>query len=724
MSKRGVELQLTENARTILEKRYLAKDEDGRTIETPEDLFARVAHDIAKAEKKNVREWEEKFYGLMISRLFTPNSPCLANAGRPLQQLAACFVIPVEDDIEGIFGAVQHQAMVQKTGGGTGFSFSRLRPSGDRVASTTGVASGPVSFMMAFDAATETIKQGGFRRGANMGILRVDHPDIRDFIQLKDPENQILSNFNISVAITDRFMECLKAEKPFELRNPRTEQIANKVNPKEIWDLIVHHAWLTGDPGLWFIDRTNASEASEDMEIESTNPCGEQPLLPYESCVLGSINLERHMNSPGKALEPKKLFNWQQLRETVHLAVRFLDDMITRSRYPVPEIEQVTKRYRRIGLGVMGWADVLAKSLIPYDSNEALELAEEVMSFINSEALDESVELSRERGPFDGVEDTVYKDFDDPPRNIARTTIAPTGTIASIAGCYHGIEPYFALAYERHVLDGETLHEKVQYIEETTGSLSDGEWEQINRNKGSMQKVTSIPARHRAVFKTAMDIGYEWHIKMQASFQKFTDNAVSKTINMPNEATEEEVSNAYMLAWDLGCKGITVYRDGSKVTQVMQVPGKKQPQERPSVLSGNTHKITTGHGSAYITVNERNGKPFEVFARIGKPGACDNVFTEAIGRLISIALRAEVDPKAIVKQLRGIRCGHPSTDGEPILSGPDAIGAALQRSLQLEGETVDYVPIVVGTCHVCEVGTLIFQEGCERCTACDYTRCG
>jgi len=702
-------LSISENARKVLEKRYLARDATGTVVETPEQMFHRVAKNIAQAERiygasdENVREMEKKFYELMVSMEFLPNSPTLMNAGRELQQLSACFVLPIEDDMESIFNVLKYAALVHKSGGGTGFSFSKLRPKNDVVKSTGGIASGPVSFMKIFNAATEQIKQGGTRRGANMGILRVDHPDILEFITCKDDPREI-TNFNISVAITDRFMEAYRKGEKYQLINPRTKQPAGELDAREVMDKIAFQAWKNGEPGLFFVDRTNHTNPTPHLgEIESTNPCGEQPLLPYESCNLGSINLEKHLRWNGKRYE----IDWEHLERTVRLAVRFLDDVIDMNNYPIPQIREVTHATRKIGLGIMGFARMLFKLEIPYDSEEGVETARKVMKFIRDIGWDESSKLAMERGTFPAWKGSVYWQKGIKMRNAYVTTIAPTGTISMIADTSGGCEPEFSLIWYKNVLEGERLPYMLDYFMEVAkreGFMSDDLIKKIIENHGSVRGIPEIPQKWQRVFAVAHDISYEWHIKMQSAFQEFTDSAVSKTINMPNSATVDDVKKAYLLAYDLGCKGITVYRDGSRQEQVMNIgmPEKKetkkeilpvsaagpvvlQPRPRPDVVIGTTQKINTPYGTLYVTINEDDKGLFEVFATIGRSGGYTTSFTEAVARLISLALRSGIPAKEIIAQLEGIRSPKVTHDhGERILSVPDALAKALKR--QISGE--------------------------------------
>ncbi|MEM4472286.1 MAG: vitamin B12-dependent ribonucleotide reductase [Archaeoglobaceae archaeon] len=742
---------LTKTAETVLKKRYLLKNEKGETIETPEQMFWRVAKAIAAAEEKygnNPDFWAKKFFEIMWNQEFMPNSPTLMNAGTPLGQLSACFVIPVEDSIDGIFKALWDMARVQKSGGGTGFSFSRLRPKGDIVKSTMGVASGPVSFMKIFDAATEQIKQGGKRRGANMGILRCDHPDIEEFIKAKWEEGA-LRNFNISVAVTDKFMEAVKKDEEYELINPRTKEVVKKVSARKIFNLIVEGAWRNGEPGIVFIDEINRHNPTPHVgEIEATNPCGEQPLLPYESCNLGSINLAKFVKG--------KDFDWDKLREVVWIATRFLDDVIDVNEYPLPEIEEMTKANRKIGLGVMGWADSLFLLGIPYDSEDALKMAERVMSFIQEESHKASQALAEERGVFPNWKGSVWEKRGIKIRNATTTTIAPTGTISIIANCSSGIEPVFALAYKRaNILDGEeffevnpvferVLKERRLYSEELIAKVAE---------TGSIQNL-DLPADMKRVFKTALEIAPEWHVRMQAAFQKYTDNAVSKTINLPNSATRADVERAFMLAYELKCKGITVYRDGSREEQVLMTkktekekekprrPAKYiEPRPRPRVTVGRTIETKTGCGSLYVTINEDNEGIAEVFVQLGKSGGCAASQTEAIGRLLSIALRSWVNPEVLVKQLKGIRCPSVGFDsGEIITSCADGVAKVLEKWLkgeyrkirfEVEGikplteftsEKEESSKMIGGVCPECG-NVLEYGEGCATCKFCGFTKC-
>jgi len=566
-------LKLSLNSVAVLKGRYLLKDPAGNIIETPEELFHRVAENISLAEPKyggNPKETENMFYDFMTSMEFMPCSPTLMNAGAPLQQLSACFVLPVGDSIKDIFEAVKSTAIIHQTGGGTGFSFSRIRPRNDIVISTKGVASGPISFIRVFDTATDVINQGGKRRGANMGILRIDHPDIMDFIVAKEKTN-VLNNFNISVALTDDFMEKVKKGEDYELISPRTKKVVQKLNAKKVFDLIVLMAWKNGEPGIVFIDKINKDNPTPEIgEIESTNPCGEQPLLPYESCNLGSINL-------AKFIKEGKQVDWDKLRIACKKSVHFMDNVIDMNNLPLPEIEEMTRANRKIGIGVMGWADMLYQMRIPYNSDEAVELGEKVMKFIDDEVKVASEELAVKRGAFPNIQKSIYKNAT-PIRNAARTTIAPTGTISMIADCSSGIEPLFSIAYIKRVMEGKELvyiNEHFKAALKEAGIYSDELIQKVT-NKASIQDVEEIPEDLRKVFVTAFDITPEWHVKMQSAFQKYTNNAVSKTVNFPNDATTAEVEQVYMLAYDTGCKGVTVYRDGSREGQILNVKSEKK----------------------------------------------------------------------------------------------------------------------------------------------------
>jgi ribonucleoside-diphosphate reductase alpha chain len=567
-------MELTANALKVLEARYLLKDEAGKVVENPEGMFRRVAKTISSAERLhngNPAEWEEKFYALLTDLRFLPNSPTLMNAGKDIGQLAACFVLPVGDSMNSIFDTLKNAALILQSGGGTGFSFSKLRPKSDMVRSTGGIASGPVSFMKIYNTATEVIKQGGARRGANMGMLRVDHPDILEFIKIKRSEGE-LTNFNISVAVTDAFMEALKNDGEYDLVNPRSGIVAGKVKAKTVFDEMVRSAWETGDPGLVFIDRVNRSNPTPRIgTMESTNPCGEQPLLPYEACVLGSMNLSKYVKEPrsgGRDLKNRNIkdrVDFDNLSRDVKTAVRFLDNAIDINKYPIPEVEKMHKGNRKIGLGVMGWADMLILLGIPYNHGRAFILGNEVMKFVRDTARAASVELADKRGVFPNFYGSIYDSPGMPRvRNATTTTIAPTGTLSIIADCSSGIEPLFALAYKRLILDTELSEINKHFFEEARqkGFYSE-ELRKKVIEKGSLKGIKEVPAEIRRLFKTAHEIPPEDHIEMQACFQEYTDNAVSKTVNMPYRSREKDVASAFLLAYEKGCKGVTIFRYGT-----------------------------------------------------------------------------------------------------------------------------------------------------------------
>ncbi|MDP2917750.1 MAG: vitamin B12-dependent ribonucleotide reductase [Dehalococcoidia bacterium] len=739
-------MDLTENAIHVLEKRYLKKDKNGKVIETPVEMFRRVASAIASAEliyepKADVKAREDEFFAVMTGLEFLPNSPTLMNAGRELGQLSACFVLPVEDSMESIFNAVKYTALIHKSGGGTGFSFSRLRPEKDRVGTTGGIASGPVSFIRAFDTATDVIKQGGMRRGANMGILSVDHPDIMRFIVAKE-DPTALTNFNLSVAVTNVFMESVKKGTEYDLVNPRTGEPAGKLKAKEVFDKIVDMAWKTGDPGVVFIDQINKDNPTPKLgKIESTNPCGEQPLLPYESCNLGSINLAKMLKRTGGTAA----IDYIRLGRVVKTAVRFLDNVIDVNKFPLPEIEAMTKKSRKIGLGVMGFADMLFQLGIAYNSDEALQTASDIMKFISEEALKASVELAKERGVFPAFEGSIYDKPDGlRVRNAARTTIAPTGTLSIIAGCSSGIEPMFALSFTKNILDGARLIEVNPYFEEAArngGFYSDELMKKLAEG-AHLSDIEGVPDNVKSVFVTAHEITPEWHVKMQSAFQKQTNNAVSKTVNFPSEATRDDVAKVYLMSYDEGLKGITIYRDGSREGQVLTT-GKEQkkaeavavsagvglkPRKRAKQTRGVTEKVTTGCGSLYVTVNSDDQGICEVFSTLGKAGGCASAQLEATSRLISLALRSGINVESVVKQLRGIRC--PSIaweEGKSVLSCADAIGSVLEKFItngDSKPRMQDYglAKNMAGQCPDCG-NLLVFQEGCFICPSCGYTKC-
>ncbi|MGH7509942.1 MAG: vitamin B12-dependent ribonucleotide reductase [Gemmatimonadales bacterium] len=731
-------VRLSPNAITVLEKRYLVKDESGVPVESPRDLFLRVARTIADAERRyggsdaTVEKVTGDFYALMANRLFVPNSPTLMNAGRPLGQLSACFVLPVDDALSngrsGIYDTLRAMALVHQSGGGTGFSFSRLRPKNDIVRSTMGVASGPVSFMTLFDASTDVVKQGGTRRGANMGILRVDHPDIMEFITCKDDTSKV-TNFNISVAVTDAFMAAVEADGLYDLIHPKTRQVTGQLRARDVWERILHGAWKTGEPGVFFVDKANHYNPVPHLgEYEATNPCGEQPLLPYDVCNLGSINLGAFVKQDGKEVG----IDWDRLRQVVHLSTHFLENVIDANQYPLPEITDLAQRIRRIGLGVMGLADVFVKLGVPYDSEEGVALGRRIQQFVDEEAKVESERLAGERGVFPEWERSIWGPDETAARgatgerirplrrlrNCNVTTVAPTGTISIIAGCSSGIEPLFAVAFMRNQAGAlmPDVNEDFVAVAQAEGWYS----EELMRKIAESGHIDfpEVPAKWQRVFVTANAIKPEWHIRMQAAFQEFNDSAISKTCNFAHEATEEYVEEIYRLAYRLNCKGVTVYRDGSREMQVLSAgstakkireqvgeedgeDGKKpsrrgsdlsglsalsdlrgeiaelsaenerlrrivhelesenlqrrQKRSRPEVLRGTTRRVETPLGTLYVTITEDDrGQPFEVFMTLGKAGGALMADVESLGRLISLALRSGIPIKEIYRQLRGI----------------------------------------------------------------------
>ena len=760
--------ELTTNANVVLERRYLSKDREGNILEDSVGMFRRVAKNLSQADENygateaERKATEDKFFMAMRRLELLPNSPTLMNAGRELQQLSACFVLPIEDNLASIFDKVKQTALIHKSGGGTGFSFNRLRPEGDVVGSTGGIASGPVSFIRAFDAATDVVKQGGTRRGANMGILNVNHPDVEKFIKAKE-DGKNLSNFNISIAVNKDFMERVKADQEYDLVNPRTGKITGQRNAKEVFDLLTNMAWKTGDPGLIFLDVINRDNPNPQLgEIESTNPCGEQPLLPHESCNLASINVARMVT----IAEGDTVMNWERLDETVDIAVHMLDNVIDMNNYPIPEIEEMSKKTRRIGLGVMGLSDLFIEMGVRYDSDEALEMAGEVMRRIQERTHHASTELAQIRGSFPAWEGSIYnRDGDSHPmRNSAPTTIAPTGTISIIAGASSGVEPLFALSYVRNVMDNTKLVEGNPYFEAVArqeGFYSEEMMEDLART-GSLEHI-DIPEWVKDVFRVSHDIAPDWHVKMQGAVQEYIDNSVSKTINFPNGATVEEIAGAYMMAYELGCKGITVYRDGSKDGQVLSTGGTGAteageagetlaPRKRPQSIRGVTERVRTGHGNMYVTINfDEADTPFELFGNLGKAGGCDSAQLEAISRLVSLALRSGIEPATVIEQLRGITCCPAWDEGTLVHSGPDAVAQALERQIsggQKQGEPVKsdevqltFTPQLIangngngnGNGHVEEIlharkcpecnTPVIYEEGCAKCVACGWNKC-
>jgi len=828
---------LSPNAITVLEKRYLLKDETGKPVEKAEDLFWRVSRTVAAPDAKYgasagaVETLAEAFYAVMASRQFMPNSPTLMNAGRPLGQLSACFVLPVEDTLsngqDGIYDTLRSMALVHQSGGGTGFSFSRLRPKNDIVRSTMGVASGPVSFMSLYDSSTDVVKQGGTRRGANMGILRVDHPDILDFIACKDDITKI-TNFNISVAVTDAFMDALAKGEKYALYDPRSGDPVGMLDAREVWGKIIHGAWKTGEPGVFFIDRANHFNPVPHLgSYEATNPCGEQPLLAYDVCNLGSINLGRFLNEQGE-------IEWDALRRVVHLTTHFLENVIDANAYPLPEITDLAQRIRRIGLGVMGLADLFVRMGIPYDSAEAVELGRRLQQFVDDEAKNESERLASIRGVFPewersiwGPDATCARDARGNRirpmrklRNCNVTTVAPTGTISIIASCSSGIEPLFAVAFMRNqagVLMPD-VNEDFTAIARREGWYSDDLMARIAA--AGHIRFDEVPEKWQRVFVTANEIAPEWHIRMQAAFQEHNDSAISKTCNFAHDASEEYVEQIYRMAFDLGCKGVTVYRDGSRDQQVLSTGStalkvaeeatrsgkstaradlampaaeniesarsvmadqagliaemeaevarlkqqvhelesenlnRRQKRSRPELLKGSTRRLQTPLGDLYVTITEDDkGQPFEIFMSLGKAGGALMADVEAIGRLISLALRSGIPAKAIYRQLRGISSDRAIGFGtNKVLSVPDAVGIALEKYMsEKQGVQVDLLtvtaetavptpPVAVtrddtqmmmdgmhetlaGACPDCG-SQLEFAEGCMKCHVCGFSECG
>lgn len=817
-------VELSQNARTVLAKRYLRKDDTGAPIEEPQEMFWRVASVIARedarygATEEEVESLAREFYALMTRRLFEPNSPTLMNAGRPLGQLSACFVLPVEDALSngrsGIYDTLRSMALVHQSGGGTGFSFSRVRPQGDIVKSTTGVASGPVSFMKLYDASTEVVKQGGTRRGANMGILRVDHPDILEFIDCKQDLTQV-TNFNISVAITDAFMDAVAKGTEYNLYSPRGGDPVGTLDARTVFDKIVRNAWATGEPGVFFIDRANHYNPVPHLgAYEATNPCGEQPLLPYDVCNLGSVNVGAFVRDEIPADAPwYEKIDWKEYRRVVRLSTHFLDNVIDANQYPLAEITDLANRIRRIGLGVMGFADLLVRLGVQYNSEEGVEVGRRIMEFMDEEAKKESERLAEQRGPFPEWEQSIWG----PDESCARApngerirpmrrlrncnvdTVAPTGTISIIAGCSSGIEPLFAVAFMRNqagVMMPDVNEDFVRIARER-GFYSE---ELVTRiAKEGHIHFPEVPEDVQRVFVTAHDITPEWHVRMQAAFQEFVDSAISKTTNFPHAATVDDVRKIYELAFELGAKGVTVYRDGSRENQVLSTGATKTPVQaaeqdartaelekqleavraelraaqekaaaatsesaaqsvrrqkrgRPAVLRGTTRKMASPIGDVYVTINEDEGKiPFEVFATLGKAGSVAMADTEAIGRLISLALRFGIPISEVHTQLRGISSDKAIGFGEnKVLSVPDAIAQAIgMREIEKAGVQQELIPdesageaavvaaqpaldlglaydpgeSFIGTCPDCS-SQLEFAEGCMKCHVCGYSECG
>ena len=832
------DVRLSANATTVLERRYLLKDDAGRPVEAPHDLFTRVARTVAEPDRRYgaspgaVEALADAFYGLMAQRLFMPNSPTLMNAGRPLGQLSACFVLPVDDALSngssGIYDTLRSMALVHQSGGGTGFSFSRLRPKNDIVRSTMGVASGPVSFMSLFDASTDVVKQGGTRRGANMGILRADHPDILEFIDCKSDTTKI-TNFNISVGITDPFMAAVEANEQYDLIHPKTGAVTGQLRARDVWQKIIHGAWKTGEPGVYFIDRANYYNPVPHLgSYEATNPCGEQPLLPYDVCNLGSINLGVFVKDGD--------VDWPHLRRAVHLTTHFLENVIDANQYPLPEITSLAQRIRRIGLGVMGLADVFIKLGLAYDTDEAVDLGRRIQKFVDDEAKVESERLATTRGVFPEWERSIWGPDESCARgpagervrpmrelrNCNVTTVAPTGTISIIASCSSGIEPLFAVAFLRNqagVLMPDVNDDFVA-IAKREGWYSDTLMQRIA--EAGHISFTEVPEKWQRVFVTANQIKPEWHIKMQAAFQEYNDSAISKTCNFANEATEEYVEEIYRLAYRLGCKGVTVYRDGSRDMQVLSTGStarkvhdqatssgkaearadlapapsvdaarlagdaelmgelaevraeaerlrravheleaenlqRRQKRSRPELLRGTTRRVETPLGTLYVTITEdERGQPFEVFMSLGKAGGALMADVEAIGRLVSLALRSGIPMKEIYRQLRGISSDKVIGLGaQKVMSVPDAVGIAIERWMQdKQGVQQELLPgalgaepagapmaqralvdaaeqmmlggmhnTLSGACPDCG-SQLEFAEGCMKCHVCGFSECG
>lgn len=729
------EPKLTPNAMAVLAKRYLLRNAEGQPIETPRELFRRVARSVAQATSNYPNRTlteetaAENYYRLMASGDFLPNSPTLMNAGKPRpQQLSACFVLPVGDDINSIFDAVKHAAVIHKTGGGTGFCFSRLRPKNDLVRSTHGVSSGPVSFMRVFNAATEAIKQGGARRGANMGILRVDHPDILEFINCKSDMTSI-TNFNISVALTEEFMQAAEQDKHYGLRNPRSGQVTKVLRAREVFDMLVDNAWKNGDPGVVFIDRINQDNPTPAIgSIDSTNPCGEQPLMAYEACNLGSINLAHMLCAEhGSAIKQfdgytsRNLLNegwcwaidWRRLHDTIHWAVRFLDDVVDQCDFPLPEIEERVKRgNRKIGLGVMGFADMLFKLGISYAGREAVELGERLMQFIQQQAVKASCALAVERSAFGNFGRSVFAGGP-PRRNATVTTIAPTGTISMIAGCSSGIEPLFALCFHRKILDNQVFHELHPYFEQVAkarGFYSQRLMDELQKH-GTCKALEEVPEDVREVFTIAHDVSPEWHLEHQAAFQRHCENAVSKTVNFPHGATREDVANVYSQAWKKGCKGVTIYRDGSRDVQVLNLGDGSQRQQQPAAaavspppsVSRHPLTITAGGMKMRLHTPKTQAKPGETLERRFTAAPPD---TNTVQRLAGLDTLFLSDGNGFKVPLR-----QTAREG--------AFGGRLRVVIDLPDEQQ---PFDGPLCPECG-GQLHMAEGCCSCP-CGYSKCG
>ena len=774
-------VDLSDNALVVLEKRYLRKDGDGNIVETPEQMLRRVARAIAQAEtiygtRSDAAQWEDEFYDVMARLDFVPNSPTLMNAGIGLQDgtgtgtLSACFVMGLEDTMDGIMTTAKEMAMVQKFGGGTGFALSPIRPKGSGISTTHGQACGPISVLRHLSSVSKLVTQGGKRDGANMAVMDVHHPDILEFIDSKEIEGEI-HNFNISVGASHEFMEAVRDGTDYPLRakeNPSDDDSptveVGRLDAREVFAKIIHGAWRNGEPGMIFLDWVNHKNPTPHIgRMTATNPCGEQPLLPYESCNLGSINLANFVVDGRDGPE----VDYERLRGVVHTTTRFLDNVIDANSYSVDKIEEMTRMTRKVGLGVMGFADMLIKMRVAYDSEEGLELGRDVMRFIRDEADAMSEELTERRGVFPGFKGSIYDAPGQPKmRNACRLTVAPTGTISMIAGCSSGIEPLFALSYHKHnILGGESLIYVDEQFEEAAredGFYSDDLMEFL-ASGGSLRERDDVPDWAKQLFVTAADISPEMHVRMQAAFQESVDAAISKTINFPNSATEDDVERAYLLAWELGCKGITVYRAGSREAEVLtagqeQATGEAEDEQsgtgrtllierqRPSRIEGITERVRTGHGNMFVTINyDENEEPFEVFIAVGKAGGCDSAQLEGISRLTTLALRAGIDPTQVVKHLQGITCCPAWDGGTLVRSAPDGLALVLKRNLKLDDEvlpaseearstqpgmvlTVDkpangHVSANGSRCPECSVGTLVYQEGCKRCPECGYNKC-
>lgn len=726
------------NAMTILKKRYFRGEDDGT-----EGMFWRVARAVAAAEPNKALQGTngQVFFDIMSKGLFLPNSPTLMNAGRPLGQLSACFVLPVEDSIPGIFETIKNTAIIHQTGGGTGFSFSRLRQSGAKVASTNGESSGPLIFMDSFNAATESIKQGGARRGANMGALLVHHPDILKFIRYKKDRTK-LTNFNVSVACTKAFMTSVEMGEMYDLIEPHTGKVAGQLDARSVWNEIVEFAHESGEPGILFIDEANLHNPTPHVgEYETTNPCGEQWLLPYESCNLGSINLALMVKI---ARMGGRCINYELMQEVVRASIRFLDNVISVNKYPLPEIDAMTKANRKVGLGVMGFADMLAQMGYAYDSAEGVKLADQVMSFINTTAHQMSEELAAERGCFPNFVGSIYEGVR-PQRNATVTTIAPTGTISIIGGASSGVEPFFAVAYVRNQADTimYEVNPAFEAIAKEGGFWSEELLAKISADGGSVAHCDEVPADVKNAFRVAHDISPEWHVRMQAAFQNHVDNAVSKTVNFPKEATVEDVNTVFMLAYQLKTKGVTIYRDGSRDEQPLSTgsttakeevvaapvaPAAPQKRSRGNVLKGTTIQMQTGCGPLYITINEdADGNPFELFTTMGKAGGCAASQSEAIGRMVSLAFRSGVKPAEIIKQFQGISCHQPCGFGaNKVMSCADAVAKAVMTYMEdktgEEQYAVKKVALHQGGCPDCG-SVLEHASGCLVCHTCGYSAC-